>query len=247
MQLALWVAFVSIVFQQGDDLYVPNTAGAEIGIFLMLVGVVVYCWSGTRQLGTWVFVTGLLISFAFDWYAAANHTWLAVWTLAPVVLFAAWWHERAYTDYVRYTLGFVMLAAAIQKVVAGTYLNGHYLAWMSNYGSASEQAFGFLCAPGEVCGWYVVVSVASVAWQLLVAGFLLLGWKNLWVIGTEVAFLLAVGLFADEMNFQVLNVTLLCIAFRFAIPIWLAVACLAFLVVDLFGVSYFIERILYAL
>ena len=54
---------------------------------------------------------------------------------------------------------------------------------------------------------------------------------------------LGAGLFADEMNFQVLNIALLCIVFRVGMPIWLLGTCLALLVIDVFTISYLIEQL----
>lgn len=237
MQLALWVAMVSIVFQQFDDFMMPHFTLNFLTIAGMGVAVVMYWIPTLRYLSVAAFMAALAVSFGKDWYAAANHTWLAVWTLVPVVLFARWWEEEWYLHYIRLTLGVVMIAAALQKIIAGTYFDGSYIAWMNNYGSTTETMFSFLCAPGEVCGWYALLGATSVIWQFVVGLFLLAGWKNLYILTVEVAFLLTVGLFADEMNFQVLNIALLCMAFRFGMPHWLAYICLVFLGLDLIGIS----------
>jgi hypothetical protein len=62
-------------------------------------------------------------------------------------------------------------------------------------------------------------------------------------LAIEIGFLLGAGLFADEMNFQVLNVALLCIVFRVGMPIWLLATCLALLVIDIFTISYLLQNL----
>lgn len=246
MQLAAWIAMLSVLFQQYDDLLDPRSVIFMAGNALMVLGVTLYLSDEWRKTATWLFVIGLLVHFTPYWYTAANHSWLAVWTLAPLILFTRWWDEVAYSTYLRYTLGMVMIAAGLQKVVAGTYFDGSYVAWMSYYGSTTEQAFGFLCSGSgqEICGWYVFMGIAVTLWQLAVGVLLLLGLRGWLFYVIEFGFLLAVGLLADEMNFQVLNIALFLIVFRFGMPLWVALGCIAFLWIDIIGVGGLIELVL---
>ena len=239
MQLAAWVAIVSVIFQQYDDLFAPRSDWFFIGSVLMLASLFLYLIESWRTRATWLFVAGMLVHFLPNWYTAANHSWLAVWALLPLLLYPQWWERPEYSRYLRYTLGVVMIAAGLQKLVAGTYLDGSYIAWMSHYGSTTEQALWFLCPTAEpsICGWYVAFGAAAVLWQFAAGALLLLGWRGIVFLAIEVGFLLAVGVFADEMNFQVLNIALLCLAFRFGMPLWLAAVSVGLLCVDVIGIS----------
>lgn len=247
MQLALWVAMLSVIFQRWEDLLFPTyDLQALFSAWAMVMGTILFLVPKLRQLAIWIFIISLLVSFFGDWYSAANHTWLAVWTLAPVILFSRWWNETTYSLYLRLTLGLVLIIAGLQKIAAGTYLDGSYIAWMSHYGSATERSFQFLCSGSgsEVCGWFVTLGVAAIVWQIAAGLLVLFGLKHLIFILIEFGFLLFVGYFADEMNFQVLNIALLCIAFRFGMPLWVAISCIGLLILDLIGISEIIVAVL---
>ena len=66
------------------------------------------------------------------WTALANHTYLALWTIPFAVFFKEWWKSDLYSVYLRVTLGIVMFAAVAQKLLAGTYIDGSYIYWLSN-------------------------------------------------------------------------------------------------------------------
>lgn len=248
MQLALWIAMLSVVYQQSGAFFGPGFFLETEGAVVMAVATIAYVFfSRHRHVIVCIFAVGLLLSFVPGWYGAANHTWLAVWMLVPVVLFVSWWKEIVYANYIRYTLGFVMLVAVAQKLIAQTYLDGSYIAWLSNYGSTTERAFQFLCSSSgsEVCAWYVFIGGSALLWQAVAGVLLLMGVKHFIFIACEVSFLLTVGLYADEMNFQVLNIALLCMAFQFGMPRWLAVSCVILLHVDLIGISQIIDFFYY--
>ena len=87
--------------------------------------------------------------------------------------------------------------------------------------------FSLLCGGVSegTCSVYKYVSIFILAWQLAVGVLLILGLNSIIFLAIEIGFLLGAGVYADEMNFQMLNVALLCIVFRFGMPIWLAAVC----------------------
>lgn len=189
--------------------------------------------------------------FVYDafptWVEQANHSWLAVWTIPIAMLFAKWWEQPLYADYIRVTLGIVMLAAAAQKLLAGTYLDGTYIAYLSYYGSTTENMFRFLCSDDTLytpCGWHKFLGTFIVIWQISVGLLLLAGLRSVLFLAVEVGFLLGAGIYADEMNFQVLNIALLCIAFRVGMSYGLFIACGALLLIDIHGISEFVDYVL---
>ena len=66
---------------------------------------------------------------------------------------------------------------------------------------------------------------------------LLAGLRSVLFLAIEVGFLLGAGVYADEMNFQVLNIALLCIAFRVGMSYSLFAVCGALLVLDIYGIG----------
>ncbi|MEO0764122.1 MAG: hypothetical protein AAFZ09_20345, partial [Pseudomonadota bacterium] len=78
----------------------------------------------------------------------------------------------------------------------------------------------------------------------VVGALLLAGVRSLWFLGIEIAFLMGAGLYADEMNFQVLNIALFCLAFRYGMPPWLAAVCVAFLALDVVKLSVILGHVL---
>lgn len=243
LQLAFFVALLSVLFQQWQDLVYASHQQEMIATAVMWASTLIYLVPHFRRLATVTFVLAFLTSFATDWYAAANHTWLALWLIGPAALFKEWWEEPMYFLYLRLTVGAVLFLSSLQKIASGHYLDGSYLAWLSENGSTTERAFHFLCSTSypDTCGWYVLMGVAAVAWQMLAGLLLLFGFKKLIFILIEVGFLVFVGLFADEMNFQVLNVAILCIAFNFGMKRLFAAACISLLVVDQIGIGHIIE------
>jgi hypothetical protein len=206
----------------------------------MVLGLLLYWYQPYRYLAVFLFVFGFGCTFIEEWFAAANHSWLALWTLAPAVLYREWWQSQAYQLYLRYTLAVVMFAAAAQKLLAGTYLDGSYIAWLSYYGGATEQAFRFLCSATTLetpCVPYIAIGTFIVIWQVAVGAALLFNVRHIAILFVEFGFLLGAGLYADELNFQVLNVALLCIIFRFGMPLWLLGICLVSLMLDLVGLD----------
>jgi len=214
-RLALMAAMLSVCFEKAGRMVRLNAeSGLEpvimlTGMFLTLPFVLVEKFS---RKAIFIFVLFLLPSIFTDWVTYANPSWLAVWTIPVALLFAKYWQATLYADYLRITLGVVMLGAFAQKVLAGTYWDGSYIAYLSHYGSTTENMFQFLCSDATLqlpCGWHRFIGIFLLAWQFAVGVLLLIGVRSLLFLFVEISFLLGAGLYADEMNFQVLNIALL--------------------------------------
>ena len=194
----------------------------------------------SSRLGVALFILTAAFFRLPGWMGLANHTWLALWTVPMAVIFSQWWRSDLYARYLRVTLGVVMLAAFSQKLLAGTYADGSYIFWLSTRGDVTERMFSFACdvSTGVPCLAYKLIGLFIVVWQFAVGVLLLLGVRSLIFLTVEVGFLLGAGLFADEMNFQVLNIALLCVAFQVGMPIWLILSCLFLLIIDVFTIDY---------
>ncbi|PHS40247.1 MAG: hypothetical protein COA91_04530 [Robiginitomaculum sp.] len=250
MRLALMTAMLSVCFEKAGRLSNYNTDyGYEpivflIGMFLTLPFVLVEKYSRTAIL---LFVLLLLPSIFKDWVTYANHSWLAVWTIPVGLLFAKFWKAPLFSDYIRITLGVVMLGAFAQKILAGTYWDGSYIAYLSHYGSTTENMFQFFCSDATLqipCGWHRFIGIFLLAWQFAVGVLLLMGVRSLLFLFVEISFLLGAGLYADEMNFQVLNIALLCVAFRVGMSYRLFAICVALLLIDMHGIGEFIRHVI---
>ena len=109
--------------------------------------------------------------------------------------------------------------------------------------SLTERMFSFACdnTSGVPCVYYQIISIFILVWQLAVGILLLWGVRSIVFLAIEIGFLLGAGLFADEMNFQVLNIALLCLVFRVGMPMWLLATCIALLFIDLYKISYLLK------
>ena len=249
LRLAMMAAMLSVGFERFQGLLVtPEDARFKAG--LLVVGILIsLCMVLTEKYSRAAIILFILLlgPYVSDrWATFANHGWLSVWAIPVAALFAKWWEQPAYADYLRLTLGVVMIAAACQKLLAGTYLDGSYIAYLSYYGSTTENMFRFLCSEETLtnpCGWHKLLGTFIVLWQIGVGLLLLAGLRSLLFLFVEVAFLLGAGLYADEMNFQVLNIALLCIAFRVGMSYGLFLICGGLLVIDLHGISRFINYV----
>ena len=250
LRLAMAVAILSVVFEKVLDLEGNlrferhQLAGATIGL---AVACVLTLFERFSRIGVALFAVSILIYVAAKWAAYHNHGWLTVWTIPVAVAFgAAWWDSTLYRWYLRATLGVVMLAAAAQKVIAGTYFDGSFIAYLSISGSTTEQMFGFLCGPDvgqSPCLAHQVLGGFIVIWQAIVGILLLAGLQSLIFLFVEIAFLLGAGLYADEMNFQVLNIALLCIAFGYGMRPWLTIICVSLLFIDVYSLSALADHV----
>lgn len=249
IRLALMTAMLSVCFERIPGQFTSEASQWFFPITLTL-GAVVALSATLVEKYSRIAITAFCLFFLYDvysaWSAQANHGWLAVWTIPIALLFAKWWEQPLYADYLRITLGIVMIGAAAQKILAGTYLDGTYIAYLSYYGSTTENMFRFLCSDDTLnspCGWHKFLGTFIVLWQIGVGLLLLAGVRSLIFLTVEVGFLLGAGLFADEMNFQVLNIALLCIAFRVGMSYALFIVCAALLLIDLHGIGRFIDYV----
>jgi hypothetical protein len=245
----LSVAILSVAFQH----YLYWRYQGDLGIFfhgysLVLFGLVVCSaflslFASTSRFAIILFIAIAAIDIIPRWTMLSNHTFLALWSIPIAVLFKEWWKSDLYSLYLRATLGIVMLAAFSQKLLVGTYLDGSFMYWLSNHGNLTERLFSFACdnTSGVPCVNIRIVSIFILLWQLLVGILLLLGIRSIVFLAIEVGFLLGAGLFADEMNFQILNIALLCLIFRVGMPIWLLVTCVTLLFLDLYKISYLLK------
>jgi hypothetical protein len=243
---ALAVAILSVAFQEYPTWIKSAVKLALYGppiLYLLGAGILLCALlaasARTSRLAVAIFIAIAVFVMLPDWSGLANHSYLALWTIPVAVLFREWWKSDLYSFYLRATLGIVMIAAFSQKLVAGTYLDGSYIAWLSAHGQPTERMFSFLCSGDSTtpCVFYQAVGIFILAWQLVVGILLLLGLNSLVFLAIEIGFLVGAGIYADEMNFQVLNIALLCIVFRFGMPIWLGALSVALLVIDRFGIS----------
>ena len=196
----------------------------------------------------WILIIGLIPVLSYKWTIYPNHGWLTIWILLAAPLTRRWWEDKDYWTYIRMTMGIVMLAACAQKLMAGSYLDGSYITYLSYEGGTTEQLFGFLCDRKEAmeagCQPHQAIGFFLVAWQGIVGLLLLTGLQSPIILFVEIAFLIGAGIYADELNFQVLNIAFLCIAFGIGMARWLAIICSIMLLVDFFSLSRIVEHVL---
>jgi len=251
MRMAMFMAVLSVWFQKHAELPQALYYG-EVDQFVVagIIQLFVLPFVIFRKTSRWAILGFMLLfvpSIADAWYRYANHSWLAVWCIPVAALFANWWESADFQKYLRMTLGIVMLGAAAQKLLAGTYLDGSYISFLSYYGSETENLFRFVCsseAEQFSCGMHKFIGTFIVAWQILVGLLLVMGFRNIIFLVIEIAFLIGAGLYADEMNFQTLNISLLCIAFGVGMRKDLFYLCIALLFIDLHGISEFVSDFL---
>lgn len=216
----------------------------------LVVGLAIVAVFNTRLIrwAPWILLVGLIPVLSYKWTQYPNHGWLTIWILVAAPLSRCWWEDTDYWSYTRITMGIVMLAACTQKLLAGTYLDGSYITYLSYEGGTTEQLFGFLCDRQEAmasgCTPHQFIGIFLVAWQAIVGLLLLSGLKSSIILFVEIAFLIGAGLYADELNFQVLNIAFLCIAFGVGMPRWLAIVCSIMLLVDFFSLTRIVEHVL---
>ena len=250
MRLALSFAMSTTVVEYAKLTFKHFDLFGNLGIaclVLMSVAVVLTLSEKYSRAGVLLYFASFAPIFLQFWMMIANHNWLSYWCIPAAALFVRWWEEEAYSDYLRITLGVVMLAAAVQKLVAGTYLDGTYIAYLSHYGSTTEKLFAPLCSEDTLnnpCLIHQIFGIFIVVWQIVVGILLVAGFKALIFLVIEIGFLLAAGVYADEMNFQALNIALLCIAFRVGLSYQLLILLIAFLITDWFKIGGIIAKVI---
>jgi len=251
MRAAMFMAVLSVWFQKHDELPLLVVQGAiDQYVIYGLIQLAILPLVLMQRTSRWAILAFMLLlvpDITQTWYSYANHSWLAVWCIPAAALFSKWWESEYFQHYLRATLGIVMLGAAAQKLLAGTYLDGSYISFLSYYGSETENLFRFVCsaeAEQFSCGWHKFIGTFIVIWQIAVGILLLCGFRNLIFLVIEIGFLIGAGLYADEMNFQTLNIALLCIAFGVGMRKDLFYICIALLFIDLHGISEFVRDFL---
>lgn len=246
LRIAMAIVFASIAFE-GEQKNIIEFATSPVtptslikfGVFLpvMLAACLTLFPRFMRVAVILVIVVHLPDIFRF--FGLANHTILAFWCVVPAVLFQDWSQSKSYANYLRITFGMVMIVACLQKVIAGTYINGAYLQFLVSEGKTTAQWWGFVCPGGieKSCAGIVAASNVILVWQFIVGVFLIIGWKNIIVLIIEIGFLLGAGVFADEFNFQVLNIALLTIVFRTGVSPLFGVVLFAIIIGDIWGVG----------
>lgn len=245
----LFVAILSVAFQHYPYWTDPGDLESFLHEYsLVILGLVVFSaflslFASTSRFAIILFTACAVIDTIPRWTYLANHTYLALWTIPFAVLFKEWWKSDLYSLYLRVTLGIVMFAAFAQKLLAGTYIDGSYIYFLSSNGSLTERMFSFACdgTSGVPCIYIRLISIFILLWQLTVGILLLWGIRSIVFLAIEIGFLLGAGVFADEMNFQVLNIALLCLVFRVGMPIWLLTTCITLLVLDVYTISYLLQ------
>ena len=251
LRLRLSIAILSVVFEKLMDLE-GNLQFERYQLVAATIGIVLSCilvlFERTGRVGVGLFAVSIIVYVGAKWAAYHNHGWLTVWTIPVALAFgAAWWKSELYKSYLRATLGVVMIAACAQKLLAGTYLDGSFITYLSLQGPTTAHIFGFLCGSDAVngsCLWHRIIGTFIVVWQVVVGVLFIVGVRNLVFLFVEIAFLLGAGLYVDEMNFQVLNIALLCIAFGYGMRPWLCMICVPLLFIDVYGINGLIAHVL---
>ncbi|MEO0822409.1 MAG: hypothetical protein AAF074_18530 [Pseudomonadota bacterium] len=250
MRIAMAMAIISVPILKLHDTYANWDVGRYhlvAATLVFVVSAVLALFERTSRAGLVLFAVAIVAYVLEKWSAYHNHGWLSFWTITVAFLFGTrWWEDETYRWYLRMTLGVVMLGACAQKIVAGTYLDGSFLTYLSLHGSETEHMFGFLCSDLESgpCVAHQALGVFLMLWQAAVGLLLVAGVTNLWLLAVEIAFLLGAGLYADEMNFQVLNIALFCMAFGYGMPPRLAALCMLLLALDVVKISVIVSHVL---
>ena len=141
-------------------------------------------------------------------------------------------------------LGWVLIVSSFQKIVGGAYLDGSYISYLTYFGERSEGMFGFMCSEaerGSVCSFHAVVGWVVLFWQMIVGVLLMMDVRRWWVWAMEILFLVGAGIFADEMNFQLLILLCLAMIFGWNLRRWMIGVIVLILIIDVFKVEYFLE------
>jgi len=249
--LAMLFVMLAVFFERLIDLdKVLDTTNRLLFLGTLVVGLAILSLFNPhlRRWSPWLLIIGLIPMLMDKWSMYANHGWLTLWMLLAAPLTRCWWEDKDYRTYVRLTMGVVMLAACVQKLLAGTYLDGSYISYLSYHGGTTEQLFGFLCdrdtALATGCTAHQAIGIFLVIWQAIVGLLLLSGLQSPLILFIEIAFLIGAGVYADELNFQVLNIAFLCIAFGVGVARWLAIVCSIMLLVDFFSLTRIVEHAL---
>lgn len=232
--LSIWQDFITI-----DSLRTPMVAAAALVCSLVSLRMLHVGVDRAIALAGAAVVAYMVINFP----ESANHHWLFLWLIAPLIWRPDLAPSEGYSRYVTTSFGLMMIAAGVQKLGSGNYLDGSFLTYLANQGSVSERLLGLLCAgPGSAtdmqsCGAIIFASWLAVAWQFIIGTLLLAQIRHPLVFLLEVGFVLGVGTVADELSFQCLSVCALMIASRLPMPVWFPSFVVALKAVAIVGVG----------
>lgn len=244
IRCAFAVAVLSVFAEKyldlDDDLYSGHWI-IVAGTFGLLFSIGSAVWEKTAQYAPVIFILSILPTAIGYWSTYANHGWLAIWLILPACFVKQWWKSEEYFQYIRISFGFVMLAACAQKLLAGTYLDGSYISYLSYYGSKTEQMFSFFCDKSKAieapCLGHQLIGIFIVVWQAIVGILLIIGVRHISVLFVEIAFLIGAGVYADELNFQALNIAFLCIAFGYGMSFPLILVGVIMIWLDIYSLG----------
>ncbi|MCY4006833.1 MAG: hypothetical protein OXE84_08445 [Rhodobacteraceae bacterium] len=182
-----------------------------------------------------------------SWPWSANHIFFALWIMIPVLLRPTLLTGNSFSRYVSISMGIMMVAAGVQKLIAGHYLDGTMFAAFAAEGSLTEQWLNGICGGiitadnARPCSAMVWLGRFTVIWQLLIGICFLLCVRHPVILITEIAFMLAAGTIADEWVFQTIN--LLCLVFvaRRALPVGLFLALVPLALIGWFHLDSFVD------
>lgn len=213
---------------------------------LWFLGQLALCWfvslrSFESGIDRWLLVVPLVLvlKMVATWPYSANHHFFYLWVAIPVLLRPDLLPSRCYSLYVSRSMGVMMLAAVVQKLIGGHYLNGSFFAYLATAGGETERLLNFLCGQTltqsrmEPCLSLVWLSRLALIAQALIGMLLVLDVRSRLVYSIEILFLLLVGTIADEWVFQAIN--LLCILFvmRSRVPVWLPCGIVPFTLIGI--------------
>src|SRR5262245_16196633 len=119
----LTIALFSVAFQKyplwtlSGKLALHDQLIHEFVVASIVICALLAALARTSRLAVAIYIVIAVIAILPDWTDMANHDWLAFWTIPVAVLFREWWKSDSYSVYLRATLGIVMIAAFLQKVM----------------------------------------------------------------------------------------------------------------------------------
>ena len=209
-------------------------AWTMLAVILATLGVVLRSFQ--EGVDRWLLAVPLAMAFEMwtSWPWSANHVFFALWVTVPAIFRPGLATSEAFSRYVSVTFGIMMLYAGIQKLIGGHFWDGSMLAWLAVHGSGTERLVNLACGGALTardmtpCTLMVLLSRAVLAWQFVVASLFLLCLRSPFILAIEAVFLLSVGVVADELTFQALNLLALVFVARRDVPAWLFFAIIPF-------------------
>ncbi len=217
----------------------PSALGAWAPVMAGLCAVLFFTKRFQSPSGTRLFIVAFALLNVVIWAQLANHVWLSMWLLAPLLLgWEALTPELVRTHTSR-VMGIVFVFAGLHKVTSGQYLDGTYLKYLGANGSLTEQSLQGLGVLEEATGlpFYAIAGVVVIAAELVIGvGFLAKVTHRAFVYFV-LASLVGLGLVADEFNFTVINLSAFFIIQGWTMSDRVAHLLRAVLVIDIMTIS----------